>query len=423
MYDFTKGVILTTSTIFFLQYLGSGIPKLRIYPLISFIIMAIFIFKLINKNINLTYKFPKPILVSSIFFSFCMAISSVLVNQVENSLLVFLDIIQYFIFPFILWHVINTPQKLTMLYVGIIILFLVAIICTLSEATFNTNYVTEFMKKYKLNAGILESWETERYGYKRCNSIFAEMTTLGFYSSNIFFISYFLKYTYSFPYRKILLIVLIFLPLCVFLTGARAAIVSFSLGVFILFFQKRFYNTSLFFTSILIFIFLFPYIINFLSPVIDGILHTDTVEGGSSSELRVGQLKTSIIYFNKSPIWGNGRNYISDVVMLRSLQIFGAEGIWFQIIVDYGIMGCIAFVMLVFSCIRELTSRNKFLIIFPISFLCSYTISTVIEVRYETLIVVSLLMIKTHTFYHSVYTNYKLNNIKIKPSYESNDKS
>jgi len=302
MYDFTKGVILTTSTIFFLQYLGSGIPKLRIYPLISFIIMAIFIFKLINKNINLTYKFPKPILVSSIFFSFCMAISSVLVNQVENSLLVFLDIIQYFIFPFILWHVINTPQKLTMLYVGIIILFLVAIICTLSEATFNTNYVTEFMKKYKLNAGILESWETERYGYKRCNSIFAEMTTLGFYSSNIFFISYFLKYTYSFPYRKILLIVLIFLPLCVFLTGARAAIVSFSLGVFILFFQKRFYNTSLFFTSILIFIFLFPYIINFLSPVIDGILHTDTVEGGSSSELRVGQLKTSIIYFNKSPI-------------------------------------------------------------------------------------------------------------------------
>jgi hypothetical protein len=98
--------------------------------------------------------------------------------------------------------------------------------------------------------------------------------------------------------------------------------------------------------------------------------------------------------------------YIWEHVRPYHTELFGAESIWFSLLVDYGIMGCISFVAMIIACMKDLYKMNKIFLFFPLAYLLAKTLSITIGVEFYTLLIFSLLLIKVHIFYP------KLNRVK-----------
>jgi hypothetical protein len=120
---------------------------------------------------------------------------------------------------------------------------------------------------------------------------------------------------------------------------------------------------------------------------------------GSSPELRIIQLGISLKYFQNAPLWGNGRNYIWDVVAPDNPLIKGAESIWFSLLVDYGLMGCISFIFLIISCMVVLWKRNHLYAVLPLVYIFGKTITLIMEVDFDLLLIFTILLLKIEYFY------------------------
>lgn len=99
-----------------------------------------------------------------------------------------------------------------------------------------------------------------------------------------------------------------------------------------------------------------------------------------------------------NPIWGFGKNYIWDYVKAQNYGLLGAESVWFQLMVDYGLMGVITYFIICLSCSIWLSKKSKILSFFPLAFLVGKTLSIVIGIELSYLLIVSILMYKTKIF-------------------------
>ncbi|MDR1730369.1 MAG: O-antigen ligase family protein [Prevotellaceae bacterium] len=406
-FDFTKGIILMTSTVFFLNYLGMGFPGVRMYLFLSLAIVPLYWINVKTGRIKPTEKYPKLLLLASVFFAFTTFVSTLVVNQADDGIFIFIDYCTWFVYPYILWHTINSKEKLSILLKCITILFVIAIVYNFIELFLNKNifidYIVDnnFVGSGTVGDKTLEEGEAElRFGLKRCSSIFAYVSTLGFFALSVFYLFYFLQFYYDFKplVKKRWWYMLALLPVCVFLTGTRSVIICFVFSAIPLLFFKRFYKSSIFVAIILLLIVSGGVFFDYLSEVINTIVNTDEV-GGSSFDLRSYQLKVSLDYWSQTPWWGHGRNYIHDYVHPAMSYVGGFEGIWFMLLVDYGTMGCLSFVLLVLACTIEATKYNKYFVFFPLAFLLAKTMASIIGVDYSHLIVFLVLLIKIDTYY------------------------
>jgi hypothetical protein len=400
--DLSKGIILMTSTVFFLNYLGSGIPGVRLFYLLSIVIIPLFLFHVyIKRDIKLLDNYPRGILYASLFVAACYFITNYYAQNKQTAVII-VNLICYFVYPYIFWHVINTPEKLTRLFKAMIILFAVAVIYTFVEAALGYNPIANYLVESGFNEGLLGDRTSERMGFKRCNSIFESASTLGFLSTSAFFLFFFLRYDYEFPSPKRLLNYTLFLlPVCVFLTGTRSQMVAFLVCLLPLIFYKRHYKIPIFRWYLILAIVTLPFIAEPVSVLANSVINSDTSTEihGSNAAMRQNQLEISLFYWGRSPVWGNGRMYIWEHVRPDNPDLLGAESIWFSLLVDYGTMGCISFLTLIIACMVDLYRRNKIFLFLPLAFLTAKTLSAVIGIEFYTLIIFSLLLIKIHTFY------------------------
>jgi hypothetical protein len=124
-----------------------------------------------------------------------------------------------------------------------------------------------------------------------------------------------------------------------------------------------------------------------------------TTTGGSTPELRLTQLAISLSYFQTSPLWGHGKNYLWDVAKPANPGLLGAESIWFSLLVDYGLMGCLSFVFLIFACMVVLWKKDPLYATLPLAFFFGKTMSIVMDVDFDMLLVFTVLLLKIHTFH------------------------
>lgn len=413
MCDFTKGIILMTSTVFFLNYLGVGLPMVRLYLILSLAIIPLYWYNRIKGRIEHKKIYPRWILFSSIVFAFSMFVSTSIANQAEDAVFLFIDFCTWFVYPYIFWHTINSKEKLSSLFKYITILMVIAIAYTFVEVALNNNPIMIFVKNHNLAASSINDGVSEwlgessmRFGFRRCTSIFAWGP--GFYAIGVFFVFYFLQFRYKFVplTNKILWYSLLLLPVCLFLSGGRSGMLIFAFSIIPLFLQKRFYTLRTLSILALVFIIGGTAFIGYFQEIINAMINTDTV-GGSDGELRSYQLKVSLDYWELAPWWGHGRNYLMDYIYPVISGIGAFEGIWFNMLVDYGVMGCLSFLLLVFGCVLEVGKRNIYFIFLPLTFLLIKTISAQVGIDYSHLIIFSLILIKMHTYYAA---QAKLNN-------------
>ena len=94
--------------------------------------------------------------------------------------------------------------------------------------------------------------------------------------------------------------------------------------------------------------------------------------------MREEQLVISLVYWLQNPIFGNGPTYTFTTVKEADAGIQGAESIWFILMIEYGVIGCIAFLTTIIASIYYLY-KNKMtpLIFLVLMFFVNKSLSSV----------------------------------------------
>lgn len=396
--SFKKALIVVTSIFFFIAQWGSGIGEIRMFPLLAIVAWIIFIIKCLLGKITITYKYPKLFLIGSVVISTCYIITSIQAKYADIPTTI-VNLICYFIYPYLLWNSLDSYKNLKLLLSLFKKVFLFAIIYTLIEVIIGFNPINYYADKMGLLAGthVPAEGAGERYGFNRCFSIFPYVSAMGFWYTYIFLVFYFLKYIYRYNNQSKMIVVLLLSPVCVILSGTRSVIITFYICFFLLFLDKRFYKTTYFRYVVIVLCLVVITLIPFISKLFESIVNTDAV-GGSNTLMRLNQLEIAYSYMLQSPIWGNGRMYTWNYAIPDSPALLGAESIWFQLLIDYGIMGCVSYVFFLVCISAELLKYNRYFLLFPLAFFIAKTLSAIIGVEFSALLVFSIIMIKMHQY-------------------------
>jgi hypothetical protein len=244
-----------------------------------------------------------------------------------------------------------------------------------------------------------------RYGFKRANSIFSYFTVFGFVSCYSFYLFFNLKYRYYKLYKKngyaldILCMISLF---CAFLTGSRAIILALGAILISVLLTKKFIKSSFFVILTFLCLVFSPVLVNFFGMVLESIISSNTSKAGaegSSAAMRINQLAVCWPYFMKSPLWGNGRMYIWEQVAPYHPGLLGAESIWFSLLVDYGIMGCISFIFLLITASIALFAQNKLFVCMPVAYLCIASLSPDTGIQFNMFLTFVIIILKCERYF------------------------
>ena len=184
-----------------------------------------------------------------------------------------------------------------------------------------------------------------------------------------------------------------FLPLVAFLSGSRAIYLGLAF-VFMSLPIRQFFKRKSTYIIIVILILGGLCSLSYFSDIIDSIINSDK-GGGSTAEMRQWQWDICMKYFDQSPWWGNGRMYIWNVVKPANPLLLGAESIWFSLIVDNGIIGCVNFVLLtIISSLTLMVKTNKSLFFMPLAYFAIMCFSTPLGMEYNVLLTFIVIMIR-----------------------------
>ena len=407
--DYRKGIILAAMTIQFLAYLGTGIPGVKISTLLMLISIAIYLFKKTIKQINpriVSFQgeadYPKSLIIVSLLFITSFLISDYNAENRQTAIVI-TNILTMFFFPYVFWKSISSMEYLRYAIKCLIVLFTISFIIAIPELLFRHNYYIDVIGNLFLLEDFVIDAHTVRFGIKRLNSIFSYLSVLGTISCFAFFLFFNLKYRYTYLYDKYKVSInclCLILPFMAFATGSRAIF----LGLFAIFLScvcdRCFFKHKSFKKLLLIFIVVSPIVLYIVAMVIDSIINSDTSKyaQGSTSDLRMLQWAICLPYFLESPLWGNGRMFIWDVVAKENPMLLGAESIWFSILVDYGIFGGIAFLSLLLVTGRLLFKVKKAFVFFPVSYFLITLVSPDSGIQYNVYLTFVILLLKSNYF-------------------------
>lgn len=289
---------------------------------------------------------------------------------------------------------VNTTIKTLLIYGAVFGIY------TIFEVLTSSNPYIDYIMSHNLYIYRAdESISDVRFGVKRCQSIFGMHTTLGGVSLitgyTLFFIN---RYTSYFKKRKDLIYALsAVLFVCIFLTGARSAIIAIAISLlsFIDIKRIKFYHYIIFGVIALAF---GSYIVNYFQEICDSIVDT-TVVNGSNADMRETQFAIAAMTMAQSFWTGNGINATS-LVRERFPDLLGAESIWISPMIDLGMIGVIGLaLMFVFMIFYAIRTKNFKLIFLVLGFLFFGTTSSVPWVYISYTIVYMLIMVSCKHFY------------------------
>lgn len=393
--SFEKAIIIIAFTVALINYISSGISNIKMFYLLT--LFSIGCYTIFRKRYHSKYSIV--LTIPCMFMSFCYLMTDYFAED-KATALILVNLATYFAFPFILYKVLYKKSTIDFAIKSFLLVFFCSSLYTIIEAIIQFNPISDLMQKYNMTDGVVALETGERFGLSRCYSIFAYSSTLGYLSASAFYITYFLKYEYKVSiFPKLQSILIFLLPLCVLLSGTRSQMFAFLIGFISIILHKNIFKNVYLRYLIIIGILVSPLFLPVIENILDATFKT-TDDSGSTTELRESQLEISLYYFNKSPIWGNGRMYLDDVVRPENPTIYGAESIWFPLLINFGTMGCISFILLIICTCIYLYKCKKIYIFFPIMFLVAKTISIVIGVEFYTLLIFSIFIAKIHLAYH-----------------------
>ena len=407
-----RGIVMTAFLIQPLTYIGSGIGTVSLYYLAAALSVITVVVSKMRGRIT---TYPKLLAVPTSM----MAISYLITNAVcdhPNTMMILGNIVAQFMFPVALWCALDGKERVAESVKYIVLLSTVALIVMVPELILRHNYFTDFVLNNFVISDYVIDAEAVRFGLKRTNSIFSYFSTFGTFCCLSAFIVW-IVITKRLSAKRKYVWLMFLLPFAAFSTGSRAVFLAIFCILMGLFTQKRIMQTRLFKIAFVLCLVLLPFVYEYVSTIVDSIVNSDTtqVAGGSSSELRLLQWEICEPYFLQSPIWGNGRMYIWDEVAPANPMLLGAESIWFSLLVDYGIMGALTYIIMILGCIMLLRKYDFRLMFMPIGYFLILFLSPDTGIQYNLLLTYVVLAVKIY-LYCSALSFYKKVNVNNKHS-------
>ena len=392
---FKRGIIISAMTLQLLSYLGTGIPTVKIFFLIS--ILAFILYPMSKKQLSHD-AYPKWLTMASCLFLISFALTTVNSGYMHWQTVV-VNAFSYFFFPFVFWKCLDSAKRVNLAFSVLVKLMTIAVFFGIIEAFLRVNLVFNLIQNLFAVEDFSFDDERVRFGLKRCSSIFSYFSTYGI-AAFMTFVALYVRciiFKHKSKWQSVLMLLCAF---AAFSTGSRAVFLGLFLACYMLLINKKFLKTKTGRKFLVISFLLLPVLCVVGYQVADSIINSNTSQyaGGSTSDLREIQWEACLPYFLESPILGNGRLYIWDVVKEAHYELLGAESIWFSIMVDYGILGAVAFLFLIFACGKELWRLNWRLICLPVGYLLILSLSPDTGITYNVLISFTVLIIRMFQF-------------------------
>lgn len=231
-------------------------------------------------------------------------------------------------------------------------------------------YFINSIDAYRLDYVVTEI----RYGLKRTQSIFSMHTTSGAISLLLFC---FLLFAYLRGYlkSKFSIIIVGLLAFSAISSGSRAVILGL-IVCFTMFYDHKYLKFPYLLLILSIFLLLFIFTSQYFIGIYNSIVGTESV-AGSNVDMRMTQYELAHFYMKQSFWFGNGIGYTFTDVAEENEEIYGAESLWFPIMINQGLIGVIAylvyFLSLIVYCFKKRCSKISFLVI---GFLLTNTMSS-----------------------------------------------
>lgn len=239
----------------------------------------------------------------------------------------------------------------------------------LFEVITNSNPLVQIFNEVGLykNAHIIDEI---RFGIKRCQSFLTMHTTAGGVAATLFCFLFYLK-----SLRKnIPLFIIILLPCVCLFSGARSAIAALCT---ILFAFSHCFKVKRFYFVLLCIALCFIIFRSYITDIYQSFLDTRSVNG-SNTVMRMKQLNISLLALKQSYWIGNGLGYVWSDVLAKNRELYGAESLWFPVMIDQGALGIVSYLMFFIECIIfSFRSKEKMMIFFVIGILILFTLSSI----------------------------------------------
>lgn len=397
--DFKKGFIVFGSFFFFLKYLA-GVANMSLF----FICSCVLLLQALRNRKRHWIPIPKPILYSSLLMSIGWLVTE-FVSGYHNFMGWFNLVICSFVFPWLMWQYIDSSKVLIRFIKAFVISFLIFVGYGIFQEVTHINPLFALLNSQYIDDGS----GSFRFGVFRINSFMQISATFGTFCICSFYIFSNLKNKINSSGRNVCLphnrwitysnlLVLAFVG--AYCCATRSCYIMFVVVLLFLFMDKVDRDGSKRFVlyASLLLIGAIVYIIGF-SNIIDPLISSISNSAkGSSTDMRENQLEICLYWMKDSPIWGNGRNYIFQVVAIWDEEIYGAESLWFRLLVDYGYVGCITYILWVLSIFVVLWKYNRYYIAIPLALFIGKSTSILMDVDFEYFLWMSIIIIKCHKY-------------------------
>jgi len=386
IYDFKKYFVYTFVCSTWISHFEMYGQSMGLW--VSLLSFAVYLYKIKHPFADIN-KFP-------MFIPFLIAILSISLSNYfaieRHTPSLILMVLHDYVVVFIFWKLYRNDSTNVIRYFikAMLLLGFVVAFYSMFETVTKTNPFVRYM--IDTDAYSYERFIDEiRFGLKRSQGVFSMHTTNAGVSLLLFCTLCFCRINGYIKTGVFTRLMLVFLFMTVFFTGARSGIAALSVSL-LMFLGKRYlkfkYVVPIICLMVVVFLFLFGY----LQSVWDSFMDTEKVSG-SNVDMRDNQLLISLYYLEQSPLLGNGIQYTFTTVKRIDENINGAESIWFTTMIDYGILGIIAcaiyFLSCIWYCFKCGMSKLSF---FVLAFLLFFTMSSIPNVSMTYMFVYLFMM-------------------------------
>ncbi|GEM_PF-3072353 len=307
-----------------------------------------------------------------------------------------LRFISAYVYPIVLWSCIKDKDDFIFLVKSMTVFALVMAGYILCEVAIGRNpYIETIVANKWVNGNVIDYTEI-RFGLKRCQGFLSTPAPSGLFFGLFSVVLYEVSSSLE-SARKYLAPMIGLMGLCMLLSGTRSVIAA-SCVAWIIVVKKEAFQAKYFIFKLVLVLGLLAVIGPYLYDILDSFLNTEKVHG-SNADMRMEQMMITLLYWANSPIWGNGSGFVWDFVKEVNADIAGAESVWFQLLIDMGLVGVVAYLASVFSVVNVLRKLEKIWVFVPLGFLVGKSLSSVLGMEISFMFVLGVILLKYNELY------------------------
>lgn len=276
------------------------------------------------------------------------------------------QILEYVIMTYLMWRVINTKKDLVFLMRGFTVLFLICGIYEVFEIATQSNPLSDYetsLVQDQTRAIDFGNYEDEQDRGFRAKSVFSHPIGSGinFGLYIIMALFFLMKAKVNIKTNRLLVLATCLLSLaCIIMTKSRGPYLFILIGIFsfVNLKSQKFYRYAIIMALALMV--LLPYFSDQLD-IFKSLFSADAQArvGGSDANMRFDQLAVAVGIMSMSPLYGLGFKFLNEMSTAITMGLLGSESIWFQVLPQFGIIGIIAYLFMIYWTLIKLPRKYK----------------------------------------------------------------